>query len=350
MNQAKNALWMSERGHSVWVLGYSDSLLHTYCKTHSLNFIPLIPHRKYFDFPAAFRLRKQLLNLNIQHLILRDVRDMSVSVAAKFWGKSNFKVHYFMEMQLGVSKKNLLHTIRFRLLDTWSCPLNWLFEQVNEKTFMPKNRIIQIPSALNRTPFLNEISKEIARKEFGIPSEGLVIGLAGRFDPQKGQLLLLEALSIVENKTINVLFLGDSTKNEGDEYSLLVHAKMNQFELENRCFIRPFRTDIEVFYKAIDVFIMASKCETVGMVTIESMTSGTPVIGSNAGGTKEILKNGTAGYLFEPMDEKSLAEKIETFIANPNQFQSTNLQNAVLEFDHHAVIHLVEERLHSFFK
>ena len=347
MNQAKNAQWMMEKGHSVWAFCLPESPFHDYCVAQGIPVVLIPTHKKYYDFNAAKQLRKQLNHLNIEHLILRDVRDMSVSVAAKFWGKAHFKVHYFMEMQLGVSKRNLLHTIRFRQLDTWSCPLEWLKTQVLEKTRMPKNKVIVIPSGINRAPFTANLSKSTARTLLSLPEDKLIIGLAGRFDPQKGQLLLLEALQQAEQKEIIVLFLGEPTVNEGHQYTLAMEEFIAAHRLSERVFIRPFRKDIEVFYKAIDAFVMASKAETVGMVTIEALASGTTVIGSNAGGTIELLHNGKLGYLFETLNPSSLAQAIDEFVHQPNKWSGKTLSESTLKFDHQHVIALVEERLES---
>ncbi len=345
MNQAKNALWMLQKGHFVLALGRENSSFQKFCEEHHIPFQKIEKHRKYYDFKAARQLREHLSKNKIEHLILRDVKDMSVSVAAKFWSKYSFKVHYFMEMQLGVSKKNILHTIRFRLLDTWSCPLNWLKEQVEQKTFMPRNRIIVIPSGLDRSPFIESLSKEEARNTLLLPQNQLIIGLAGRFDPQKGQLLLLQAISKLKKNEISILFLGDPTHNEGEAYNLEIEQFIKTNRLQERIFIRPFRKDIATFYKAIDVFVMASKSETVGMVTLESLVSNTPVIGSNAGGTIELLENGQLGYLFDPGNAESLAEAITNCYRKEKKWSNNELFQSTEKFDHHTVIEQVENQL-----
>ena len=348
MNQAKNALWMQQKGHVVLAIGQENSSFQKFCTEHHIPFQRIEKHRKYYDFKASRKLREHLVKNKIEHLILRDVKDMSVSVAAKFWGKSSFKVHYFMEMQLGVSKKNILHTIRFRLLDSWSCPLNWLKEQVEQKTFMPKNRIVVIPSGLDRSPFIEFISQEEARNALMLPLNQLIIGLAGRFDRQKGQLLLLESISQIKNSAISILFLGEPTYNEGESYNTEIKQFIEANHLQERVFVRPFRKDIAIFYRAIDVFVMASKSESVGMVTLESLASNTPVIGSNAGGTIELLENGKLGFLFEPGNAESLAEAITHFFDTEKKWPKHELVQSTEKFDHHSVIEQVENHLSTF--
>ncbi len=68
----------------------------------------------------------------------------------------------------------------------------------------------------------------------------------------------------------------------------------------------------------------------------------------NKGAFAELLKNGDAGYLFEPQDSSSLAVAIETFCSNPDYFKREKIQAAVIQFDHHSVLDLVEKRLNSF--
>lgn len=336
---------MQEAGQQVSVWGLPGTRTESFCKENNLTFFSINSHKKYYDFRAGKQLANALKERRVAHLIIRDVRDMSVAVIAKSKSRKAFKVHYFMEMQLGVSKKNLLHTIRFRMLDTWSCPLEWLKIQVETMTRMPQERIVHIPSALDLQPFQAELPMKKAREICQLPPDAFLVGLAGRFDIQKGQLLLLEALSEITQKAIHIVFLGEPTANEGDTYIQAVKTKLEDPALRERVHIRPFRKDIEVFYKAINVFVMASKAETVGMVTLEAMASGCPVIGSNAGGTPEILGNGAFGFLFEPLNVQSLRTAIMQAYEHPHTFKAAELSERIEPFSHQRVIPLVLERL-----
>lgn len=345
MNQWRNARWMKERGHAVVVFGQAGGQLETYCRQDNIDFVAIRPHKKYYDSAAAKKLSRLLTEWNVAHLIIRDVRDMSVTALAKYWYKHRFRLHYFMEMQLGVRKTNLLHTLRFRQLDTWSCPLQWLEEQVKTQTRMPHERICHIPSGLELEPLRQSLSQNEARRLLDLPETGILIGLAGRFDPQKGQLLLLEAARQLPEAHFGIVLLGAPTHNEGEDYHEAMLGLIHEAGLSERVFVRPFRQDIAAFYKAIDAFVMASKAETFGMVTIEAMACGTPVIGSNAGGTPELLHYGKLGYLFEPLSADDLARKLADFLAEPERFQPETLQQAMEPFDHNKVCALVEERL-----
>lgn len=345
MNQWRNARWMRERGHQVVVFGKAGSRIQESCEQDGIDFVAVPAYRKYYDFSAARKLSRLLAEWNVAHLIVRDVRDMSVAAVAKHWFRYPFKLHYFMEMQLGVKKTNPLHTLRFRQLDTWSCPLHWLEEQVKTLTRMPHDRICHIPSGLELAPLQQTLTKVAARQLLDMPETGLLIGLAGRFDPQKGQLLLLEAVRQLPDTEFGIVLLGAPTHNEGEAYHKAMLELIHTSGLSERVFVRPFRPDIQVFYKAVDAFVMASRAESFGMVTIESMACGTPVIGSNAGGTPELLQFGKLGYLFEPLSASDLAAKLQDFLEEPERFQPEILQKAMDAFDHRAVCRQVEERL-----
>lgn len=347
MNQVRNALWMQERGHEVRVYGLAGSKSETFCAENGIPFQVIQKHKKYYDWKAAKVLAQLLKEHQTEHLILRDVRDMSVSVSAKRYAKKAFKVHYFMEMQLGVNKKNLLHTLRFKGLNTWSCPLKWLERQVFEKTRIDRKKVVCIPSALDTQQFTTAPSRAAARELLGLPADKKLFGLAGRFDPQKGQLMLLEAFVQLNRPDTELVFIGQATMNEGEEYVQHIQQFITENQIENRVHLLPFRKDTEVFYAAVDAFIMGSKCETVGMVTLEAMATGTMVIGSDAGGTREILQAGKLGYLFTPESSESLEEQLRLFLEKGYFVNDYELQQGVAEFEKERVMVLVENRLRN---
>jgi glycosyltransferase involved in cell wall biosynthesis len=350
MNQWRNALWMQERGHEVLIFALKDSPIYIKAERSNIPVIAVKKHQKYYDFGAAFQLIKLLKKEGVSHLILRDTRDMSIAAMAKFWSFGfHFHLSYFMEMQLGVNKTNWLHTLRFSQFDLWSCPLAWLQSQVLSKTRFDFNKTVIIPSALDLSPFQsvakNTENQKEARKLLDLPENAAIIGLIGRFDPHKGQVLLLEALNVCTSKEVCVCLLGEPTRDEGLEYFQTIERTIEENELQSRVFIRPFREDIASFYKAIDAFVMASKAETFGMVTIEAMASGVPTIGSNAGGTPEILEYGKLGFLFEPLNASSLANSIDEYLNKPNQISSTVLMETAKKYDHQEVCSAVETAL-----
>lgn len=346
MNHVKNALWMLERGHAVCFICVKGSPCDKYAWELGVPTHHILPHKKYYDFKKASLLADFLLKNVFTHLLIRSNADMSIAASVKRKLKNAIHTSYFMEMQLGVNKKHLLHTIRYKYIDLWSCPLPWLEKQVRTMTNF-KNDLVTIPSGIDRSQFNNLPSQEEARRMLELPADAFVFGLIGRFDPQKGQLLLLEAMRKCRNNNFCVAFLGEPTMYEGDTYYKEMLRIVNDEDLSQRVFIRPFMSEVGIFYRAVNWIIMATKAETFGMVTIEALASGTPVLGSNAGGTSEILTGFgmQGGLLFESMNADSLAEQIDFIIDNKVLLDSNQLVQMTNMYDHKTVCEQVEVAL-----
>src|SRR5690554_2028848 len=345
MNQLRNAKWMSDRGHKVLIFVQQSSSIHREAIQLGLPVELVKPHRKYYDFINAFRLIRKIKHHKITHLVVRDPRDMSVCAMAKSWAVNKFFLAYFMEMQIGIPKRDLLHTLRYESYDLWSCPLPWLENQVHELTKFPKERTVVIPSGLELDKYLNAAQDKEAKLLLNLDPNKNYIGLVGRFDAQKGQLLLLRAFNKIKNSVgHDIVFLGESTHGEKDDYLIQLKMFVEQNQLEDRVSFRPFRNDVETFYSAIDVFVMATKSETFGMVTIEAMASGCRVVGSNRGGTVEILNHGGFGTLFESEDVIDLGLKLLESINNVN-FNPQLVIEESKRYDASKVCELVEEAI-----
>lgn len=345
MNQFRNALWMKERGHNTFILCLKDSPIEKQALQADIPVLHINKHRKYYDFSRGRELARLIEMHQITHLIVRATLDMSVAAIAKRKLRDKLHLSYFMEMQLGVKKTNLLHTLRFSYFDLWSCPLNWLANQVKEMTKFSHDKIIVIPSGIDLKEFDQLPTKSEARRILDLPEKKMLFGLIGRFDVHKGQLLLLEAMQKSSLKDFGIVLLGEPTRNEGTGYYEQMQKLIDKNKLSDRVFIRPFRKDIKTFYSAVDWFVMASRAETFGMVTIEAMACGTPTLGSNAGGTPELLRNGELGVLFHTLDSSSLSLKLNEIMAGNHTIDRDLLQNEAKRFDHGSVCEQVEKAL-----
>jgi glycosyltransferase involved in cell wall biosynthesis len=73
------------------------------------------------------------------------------------------------------------------------------------------------------------------------------------------------------------------------------------------------------YIQQADVLLLCSRCEAFARVVVEAMKAGKPVIGTRSGGTVEQIKDGFNGFLYEPRDHKSLAEKIKYLYEHPEK-------------------------------
>lgn len=99
----------------------------------------------------------------------------------------------------------------------------------------------------------------------------------------------------------------------------------------------PFRKDVNTAYAALDIFVLTSQAETYGMVTIEAMAAGLPVIATRSGGTPEVVRDKHAGLLFEPNNVNDLTATLRLLLDFPElrkRFGRKGRQDAIERFSH----------------
>lgn len=161
--------------------------------------------------------------------------------------------------------------------------------------------------------------KQIRSQDFDAKENDIVFGLVGRINRLKGHHLLLEAFeNLLENhKNIKLIFVGSPPPNQ-DEYLTNLVDTINTKGLTGKVKILPFQKNIWEIWQSLDVAVVPStEPESFGLVAIEAMLCKKPVIASDLGGLKEIVVNNETGLLFEPSNQKSLANAMQFLIEYP---------------------------------
>jgi len=177
---------------------------------------------------------------------------------------------------------------------------------------IPRQKIVVMSNGVDLERFYPRSVSDGFRKELGIETEGPVIGTAGRMVPEKGQVYLIEALKYLreEWKGLKCLFIG-----EGHSLSKLKKVS-SESGMDDICIFSGVRKDIELIYPALDLFVLPSLREPFGLVLLEAMASGIPVLATDSGGPSEFIESGVNGFLVVPRDSKALAEKITWILSN----------------------------------
>ncbi len=159
----------------------------------------------------------------------------------------------------------------------------------------------------------------------GEPSEKKVIGFCGRIVEEKGINVLLQAYEIVRRTRSDVcLKIGGDYKNiaGGSVYPQLKEY-IDKNGIEDVEFLgRIEEKDMGKFYSSMDVFTLPSinTLEAFGLVQVEAMMCGVPVIASDLPGVKTIVQNTGMGLVCKRNDPQSLADCILTILESPEKF------------------------------
>jgi len=210
-------------------------------------------------------------------------------------------VYFFSEGMQKFSKK---------LLEIW---LKWYFRRCNVIIAPSKyvanqlekyNKKIEIiPTGIDIKKFEKGNGKRIKSKFEG---KKLILHV-GRIVKEKNIDLLIKAAPHIIDK-IDAIFL---IIGEGPA-KIELEKMVKKMGLEKEFLFTGFIPDEELadYYRAADVFIFPSTYETQGIVVLEAMASGLPVVAARARAIPEFVFDGENGFLFSPGDEKELAEKI----------------------------------------
>lgn len=331
MNLVRWAIWLQGDGKSVVIFCRKGSKIHEQAKIGKIKCVLINGHRKYYDFKAGWNIYKLLKENSCSQVLFRDNRDMSTLALAKSFSRNSIKLFYFQGMQIGVSKRDIPHTIRFNKIDKWITPLDILKNEVLEKTRFSKERIEVMPLAISPS-FVANVEREEVRKSLNVNPSDMLFGVIGRLDRGKCQDVFLEAFAQLSarDSSTKAILIGDVTENSKGNFHLELDRIVSENNLENRLTILPNQPAVANYINALDVLVMSSEAETFGMVTIEALWLGKVVIGTNSGGTPEILGRGSFGKLVEPKNVSSLTESMQEVKTNFAKYQ-TKAANAQKE-------------------
>jgi glycosyltransferase involved in cell wall biosynthesis len=161
--------------------------------------------------------------------------------------------------------------------------------------------------------------------------------------PLKGINYLLEALSQIRESRRGFFLdiVGDGPQRV--EYEMLVNQKgLNDFVKFHGMQLR-----VEDFMKECDFFVSPSLYETFGVVIIEAMACGKPVIATNLGGQKEIISKET-GILIPPQNVEALKKAIDYMLDHHGNYSEERIRNRIIcNYSYAAVGALLDEIYHS---
>ncbi|HBY56257.1 MAG TPA: hypothetical protein DEG96_00075 [Candidatus Atribacteria bacterium] len=216
------------------------------------------------------------------------------------------------------------------------------------KSYGIKNRIEVIPNAIELNSFRqkDELKCLEIKKRYNLKEDDKIILYVGRVAYEKSIDKIIEALAIIKRKGVSnakLLIVGRGPAME----ELKELAKSLQIEDEIIFTGEVKNEEIPHYYKIAYLFTIASTAETFGIVIIEALASGVPVLAVKAPGAVDILTNGRDGLLVDN-DVKQFAETLEKIIREPELRE--NLSKGALKTSEQYSIDIVSERMLNLYR
>ncbi len=184
-----------------------------------------------------------------------------------------------------------------------------------------EKKAVTIINGVDLKDYDPSIPSKVIREEFGFPSGARVVGMTSRLGWDKGQLTLLEAVARLKDRLPDlwVFIVGGNVFDEDEWIPDFLKKKAQEFGIADSVVFTGFRRDVSRLYAGMDVLVLATDAEPCGRVIFEAMAMAKPVVGTDNGGTPEIVVDGETGLLFRYGDAQELADKIAHLFDNPVQ-------------------------------
>jgi D-inositol-3-phosphate glycosyltransferase len=197
--------------------------------------------------------------------------------------------------------------------------LNWLYGADMEK-------VVIVPPGVDLERF-QPIPQDEAKRRVGIPCGDKNILYAGRIEPLKGVDTLLQAMALIKRRhpeavenTCVAIVGGDPWSDDPDAEMVRLQALHEQLGIHDIvAFLGAKDQDIlPNYYAAAEMVVMPSHYESFGMVALEAMAMGRPVIASEVGGLAFLVRDGYNGFHVPSRDPEALAERIYALLVDDN--------------------------------
>src|SRR5258708_33397951 len=170
---------------------------------------------------------------------------------------------------------------------------------------------------------------EAAKQAIGLAPDQRMLLFVGRIEPLKGVDTICEAMAIIKREApallhnLDISIIGGDPENPYDDNQEMERLKTLRGELgldELVVFLGAKDQDpLNYYYAAAEALIMPSDYESFGMVALEAMASGTPVIASEVGGLAYLVQDGVNGFHVPVRDPQALAAKIRILLEQPDE-------------------------------
>ena len=215
--------------------------------------------------------------------------------------------------------------------------------------------VMSAPLAVDVDRFekVRSLSAGQLKRQLGFDPDRPLIGIVGRLQRWKGMHTFAEAMAkvILVRPDCQGVIIGGAHDLE-PEYARWLEQRVEQLGLRGKVRLAGKQNNIPEWMQAMDIFVHASEREPFGIVVVEAMSLGKPVVATKPGGPEEVIEHRENGLLVPPNDASSLANAILNYLSDPGFAAriGSAARKRALEFNPERFGHGVLEALKRFAK
>ncbi len=318
------AAGMKKRGHGVYVASSGGQCLSRFSE-EGIGYIPIpIKTKKEVSPKILFSMFRLLAALRQEHIDIIHTNSRTTQILGCLLNRKS-GIPYVSTCH-GFFKRRF-----FRLLfPCWGQKIIAISEPVKEhlvKDFKVKAKdIVVIHHGLDVTKYAVYSTRYAIqrKKDLGL-GEGPVVGIVARLSDVKGHAYLIQAMKGVLEKVpqAQLLMVG-----EGREKENLIKL-INRLKIQKNVFLITPTIDTAEVSSIMDIFVLPSLKEGLGLSLMEAMARGLAVIGSDVGGIRSLIQDGANGLLVKSQDTEGLTAAILELLQNPDKATALGKQAQV---------------------
>ena len=294
------------------------------------------PSRGLFKrFRSFLRIRNFMIKKSLDVIHVSWGKDLLLAVMLKIFTPANIKIIYYRQMKITRPKKDIFHKFIYKNISKILVITEKLREEAIKYLPLNEDKIIKLTYGIKKPDNDSIIKRKNFFKENNMNPNNFTIGIFSRIEEQKGQHLVIQAISEIDYD-IQVFIIGHCMNQTYKRKLLSISSDKG---LNNSIIFLDFVESPMTIMPCFDLIILPTYEETFGLIVAESMLMGVPVIGSNAGGVPEIIKNEINGLLFQTKNYQSLRDKIKLLIEDDqmrNRIKDEGIKYSNSQYDYNS--------------
>ncbi len=205
-------------------------------------------------------------------------------------------------------------------------------------------KTVVIPCGVNFDRF-QLMDRQTARLELGLKLSDKVILYVGRFDPLKGIDCLLTAVSLLPTgQSVRLIVVGENSCVGSGFEAMLDELKLRQQvsfagRIDHGCLPR--------YYSAADVLAVPSRYESFGLVGLEALACGTPVVTTPVGAMENIIRHGVTGVVVPDFSPRLFAKALKSMLAGTHKTLPEAARSSIAEYTWARTASHLMEHMHT---